>query len=81
MLNLFQHNIHLTVSLSLSKTYFELLYYTFFFLIQQDYVKSSIVADGALFFTDVIPFSIALFDEYVSLVPITCPLDALRLKL
>jgi hypothetical protein len=41
---------------------------------------SSISAFGAFFITELIPFSIALAEEYISLVPITCPLDAFNTK-
>jgi hypothetical protein len=37
-------------------------------------------AFGAFFLTELIPFSMALVEEYISLVPITCPLDAFNTK-
>jgi hypothetical protein len=41
---------------------------------------SSTEASAAFFFTDSIPLSRLASDSYISLVPITCPLVAFRLK-
>ena len=50
-------------------------------VINEDYATlSSIAAIGAFFLTELIPFSMELTEEYISLVPITCPLDAFNTK-
>lgn len=50
------------------------------FATQAQEVWSSTSADGALALTDSMPFSIPQLLSYISLVPMICPLDALRLK-
>lgn len=48
--------------------------------IDDDQDRSFIEAPGAFFFTEAMPFSMAAVLEYISLAPMTCPLEALRLK-
>lgn len=43
-------------------------------------VRSITVAPGAFSFTDSMPFSLAVVEEYISLVPITCPFVAVSVK-
>jgi hypothetical protein len=43
-------------------------------------VRSITVASGAFVFTDSMPLSLAVVDEYISLVPITCPFVAASAK-
>ena len=43
-------------------------------------VRSTILAPAALALTDAIPFCIAEADEYISLLPMACPLVAFRTK-
>ena len=43
-------------------------------------VSSTVGADGPFSLQEAIPFSIAEVDEYISLFPMTAPLDALSTK-
>jgi hypothetical protein len=43
-------------------------------------VRSITVAPGAFSFTDSMPPSLAVVEEYISLVPITCPFVAVSVK-
>ena len=43
-------------------------------------MRSITVASGAFALTDAMPFSLAVVEEYISLVPITCPFVAVSVK-
>src|SRR5690554_2448164 len=43
-------------------------------------LRSVVLAPGAFFFTEAMPFSMAAADEYISLLPMIWPLAAFRLK-
>lgn len=50
------------------------------YLTSRPQVLSTILAVGPLVLTDVMPFSMAAAPEYISLLPMTWPLPAFRLK-